>query len=75
MTMVEFKPLGVTERNRLQAVLSKNAAGRCAIGMNPRDTTFVEEVPLDSVEEDNRVVSAIKSVPCHYEGRRGRDEG
>jgi hypothetical protein len=64
--MVQFQPLNLAERNRLRGVLERNAAGRCAVLMDPRDTTFVGEEDVAALEEDNRVVDAIKSVPCHY---------
>jgi hypothetical protein len=65
--MVTFQPLALAERKRLHGVLERNAAGKCGIRMNTFDTSFEgEETALLAVEEDNTVVNAIKSVPCHY---------
>ena len=60
---MDFRPLDVNERQQLIAALRGNAENEQAILTDRRDTSFVgtsEVVP----EED--VISAIKSVPCHY---------
>jgi hypothetical protein len=60
---MDFRPLNDTERRQLVTALRGNAENDRFILMNRRDTTFVgtaEEVP------DEEVISAIKSVPCHY---------
>jgi hypothetical protein len=59
---MDFRPLLDTERQRLLTALRGNAEGR-AILTDRHDTSFVgiaDEVP------DEEVISAIKSVPCHY---------
>ena len=60
---MDFRPLNDTERTRLIIALRGNANSERAILMDQRDTSFVgtaEEVT------DDEVISAIKSVPCHY---------
>jgi len=60
---MDFRPLNDTERQRLIDALRGNAQNNLAILMNQRDTSFAgvaEEVT------DEEVISAIKSVPCHY---------
>jgi hypothetical protein len=60
---MDFRPLNDTERRELITALRGNAEGNRAILMDRRDTTFAgatEEVT------DEEVISAIKSVPCHY---------
>jgi hypothetical protein len=60
---MDFRPLTDTERQKLIDALRGNAQNNLAILMNQRDTSFVgatEEVT------DEEVISAIKSVPCHY---------
>jgi hypothetical protein len=60
---MDFRPLNDTERQKLIDALRGNAQNNLAILMNQRDTSFVgaaEEVT------DEEVISAIKSVPCHY---------
>jgi hypothetical protein len=60
---MDFRPLNDTERQKLMDALRGNAQSNLAILMNQRDTSFV-----GSAEEvtDEEVISAIKSVPCHY---------
>jgi hypothetical protein len=60
---MDFRPLNEKERQKLTDALRGNAQSNLAILMNRRDTSFVgatEEVT------DEEVISAIKSVPCHY---------
>ncbi len=60
---MDFRPLNDTERRQLVGALRGNAESNLAILTDRRDTSFVgtaEEVP------DEEVISAIKSVPCHY---------
>ncbi len=60
---MDFRPLNDTERQKLIDALRGNAQSNLAILMNQRDTSFVgatEDVT------DEEVISAIKSVPCHY---------
>ena len=60
---MDFRPLTDTERQRLIDALRDNAQNNRAILMDQRDTSFI-----GAVEEvtDEEVISAIKSVPCHY---------
>jgi hypothetical protein len=60
---MDFRPLTDTERQRLIDALRNNAQNNRAILMDQRDTSFI-----GAVEEvtDEEVISAIKSVPCHY---------
>jgi hypothetical protein len=60
---MDFRPLNDTERRNLISALRGNADNNRVLLMNPRDTSFAgtsEEVT------DDEVISAIKSVPCHY---------
>jgi hypothetical protein len=60
---MDFRPLTETERRQLHTALRGNAEHDRVILMDRRDTSFVgttEEVT------DEEVISAIKSVPCHY---------
>ncbi len=60
---MDFRPLNDTERQKLIDALRGNAQSNLTILMSQRDTSFVgatEEVT------DEEVISAIKSVPCHY---------
>jgi hypothetical protein len=61
--MMDFRPLNVTERRQLLTALRSNVHEGHAILMNRRTTQFVgtaEDVT------DDEVITAIKSVPCHY---------
>lgn len=60
---MDFRPLNDTERRQLIAALRGNAENDRAILMDRRDTSFLGTV--DDVT-DEEVISAIKSVPCHY---------
>ena len=60
---MDFRPLNDAERRQLINALRGNAENDQAILMDRRDTSFAgssEEV------SDEEVISAIKSVPCHY---------
>jgi hypothetical protein len=60
---MDFRPLNDTERRQLINALRGNAESDRAILMDRRDTGFAgtaEEIT------DEEVISAIKSVPCHY---------
>jgi hypothetical protein len=60
---MDFRPLNETERRQLVGALRGNAEKNRAILMDRRDTSFAgmaEEIT------DDEVISAIKSVPCHY---------
>jgi hypothetical protein len=60
---MDFRPLNELERKQLVNALRGNAEQGRVLLLDRRDTSFVgsaEEVP------DEEVISAIKSVPCHY---------
>jgi hypothetical protein len=60
---MDFRPLNDTERRQLISALRGNAENDRTILMSPRDTSF-----LGTTDEvtDEEVISAIRSVPCHY---------
>jgi hypothetical protein len=60
---MDFRALDDTERKQLITALRGNVDSGRAILVDRRDTSFVgtaEDVT------DEEVISAIKSVPCHY---------
>jgi hypothetical protein len=60
---MDFRPLNDTERRNLLMALRSNAQDNRAILMDRRNTRFAgvtEDVT------DDEVITAIKSVPCHY---------
>jgi len=60
---MDFRPLNEVERKQLVSALRGNAEQGRVLLLDRRDTSFAgsaEEVP------DEEVISAIKSVPCHY---------
>jgi hypothetical protein len=60
---MDFRPLNDTERQKLIDALRGNAQSNLAILMDQRDTSFVGYT--DEVT-DEEVITAIRSVPCHY---------
>jgi hypothetical protein len=60
---MDFRPLNDTERKQLIQALRGNAESSRTILMDRRDTSFAGTA--DEVTDDE-VISAIKSVPCHY---------
>jgi hypothetical protein len=60
---MDFRPLNDVERRQLISALRGNAESDRAILMDRRTTTFAGTA--DEVT-DEEVISAIKSVPCHY---------
>ncbi len=60
---MDFRPITGTERQALLTALRGNAEDGNALLMD-RNTSFAGMA--DDVSEDERVVNAIKSVPCHY---------
>ena len=60
---MDFRPLNDKERRQLITALRGNAENDRAILMDTRDTSFAGTT--DEVTDDE-VISAIKSVPCHY---------
>ncbi len=61
---MDFRPLNDTERQKLIAALRGNAESDRPILMDSRDTSFVGS--SSEISEEDEVISAIKSVPCHY---------
>jgi len=60
---MDFRPLNDTERRSLLTALRSNSQDNRAILMDRRTTRFIgtaEDVT------DDEVITAIKSVPCHY---------
>lgn len=60
---MDFRPLNDTERRQLIGALRGNAEGNRVILLDRRDTSFAGTT--DDVT-DEEVITAIKSVPCHY---------
>lgn len=60
---MNFRPLTDTERQGLLTALRDNANQGRAMRMDRRDTSFLGSA--DAVT-DEEVISAIRSVPCHY---------
>jgi hypothetical protein len=60
---MDFRPLNDTERRQLISALRGNTENDRTILMDRRTTTFAGTT--DEVT-DEEVISAIKSVPCHY---------
>jgi hypothetical protein len=60
---MDFRPLNDTERRQLVSALRGNAENNRTILLDRRDTSFAGVT--DEVT-DEEVISAIKSVPCHY---------
>jgi hypothetical protein len=60
---MDFRPLNDNQRQQLIDALRGNAESDRAILMDRRDTSFIGA--SDEVTDDE-VISAIKSVPCHY---------
>jgi hypothetical protein len=60
---MDFRPLNVPERTQLLRALRENTEAGKAILTNRTDTGFAgtaADVP------DEEVITAIRSVPCHY---------
>lgn len=60
---MDFRALNDTERRQLVQALRSNADSNVAILTDRRDTSFAGTT--DEVT-DEEVITAIKSVPCHY---------
>lgn len=60
---MDFRPMTDQERTQLISALRGNAEQNRAILMDRRDTSFVGSA--DEVT-DEEVITAIRSVPCHY---------
>lgn len=54
----------IDERKKLRTALVENAENNCSIIMNEKDTSFVGTADEEVV--DAQVISAIRSIPCHY---------
>jgi hypothetical protein len=61
---MDFRPLNDTERRQLIGALRGNAENDRTILMDRRTTTFAGTTEDEVTDEE--VISAIKSVPCHY---------
>lgn len=59
---MDFRPMSNEQRKAMQRALERNAAEDVPVYMDPKTTRFVEE----PVSEEDRVINAIRSVPCHY---------
>lgn len=60
---MDFRPLAEAERRQLFTALRGNADRGLALLLDRRDTSFVgtaEELP------EEKVLTAVKSVPSHY---------
>jgi hypothetical protein len=60
---MDFRRLSDTDRTQLLTALRGNAESGRAILLDPKDTSFVGTAENVTDEE---VISAIRSVPCHY---------
>lgn len=60
---MDFRPLNDTERRQLITALRGNAETDRAILTDRRDTSFAGTT---GEVTDDEVITAIKSVPCHY---------
>jgi hypothetical protein len=60
---MDFRPLNDTERQQLLTALRGNVENDLAILTDRRDTSFAGTTGEIGDEE---VISAIRSVPCHY---------
>jgi hypothetical protein len=61
---MDFRPLNDGERRQLIQALRGNAEDNVAILTDRKDTRF--SGTTTSEVTDDEVISAIKSVPCHY---------
>lgn len=61
---MDFRPLNDSERRQLIQALRGNAEDNLAILMDRKDTSFAGAANAEVT--DDEVISAIKSVPCHY---------
>ncbi len=60
---MDFRPLNDTERRQLMTALRGNAEHDRVILMDRRDTSFAG---VSDEVTDEEVITAIRSVPCHY---------
>jgi hypothetical protein len=60
---MDFRPLNDSERRQLICALRSNAESDRAILTDRRDTSFAG---VSDEVTDDEVISAIKSIPCHY---------
>jgi hypothetical protein len=60
--MVGWKPMSDFERRELVSSINKNAMEGTAIFMDRKTTEFRKNEDIG----DEEVVSAIRSIPCHY---------
>lgn len=62
MPVAEFVPLSDKEAKKIGKALDANIGGS-ALLMDAQDTSFAGST---DVIDDEEVINAIKSVPCHY---------
>jgi len=60
---MDFRPLNDVERRQLISALRGNAESDRTILMDRKNTRFAG---VTEEATDEEVISAIKSVPCHY---------
>jgi hypothetical protein len=60
---MRFRPLEPAVRDRLRASLRRNVSDGAAL-LTGVDTSFLGDLP--TLPDDEEVIRAIKSVPCHY---------
>ncbi len=60
---IRFRPLDPDECERLRSSLRRNVTDGAAL-LTARDTSFLSDVPR--LPNDDEVIRAIRSVPCHY---------
>lgn len=61
---MEFKPLKPEELKTLNLALDRNANDGAALLMSTKDTSFAGM--SDEAIEEEKAISAIRSIPCHY---------
>ena len=64
MSVSSWQPLSAEERTKLIKALRGNVEDDQAILMDGRDTSFAGTASV--LPDDEEVVLAIRSVPCHY---------
>jgi hypothetical protein len=60
---MDFRAITDSERRQLVTALRGNVESNQAIMIDRRDTSFIGS---SNDVTDEEVISAIKSVPCHY---------
>ena len=62
---MDFRPLATEDRDKLREALRLNVERGNALRTDRRDTSFVG---TSEIVPDDEVITAIRSVPCHYAG-------